>query len=72
MKRLHGAKLKNTVLLGCSSLVAMQLYMRGRGKGWMKRRMDRTNGRDVSTLSSKINKFENLKLMFYSLSDLLV
>ena len=38
----------------------------------MKRRMDRTNGRDVSTLSSKINKFENLKLMFYSLSDLLV
>ena len=27
----------------------------------MKRWMDRTNGRVVSTLSSKINKFENLK-----------
>ena len=29
----------------------------------MKRWMDRTNGRDVSTLSSKINKFENLNIL---------
>ena len=48
-------------LLSCHAVVIY--YMRRRGEGWMKRWMDRTNGRDVSTLSSKINTFENLNIL---------